>query len=166
MKQDIKKIKEENGIAYDATLREQLKYLHQILGTDITDVAVSAMEYGIKFQPRGKMVLKVMSKLASDLSVALLEAKGERKLSEEEKGHFEAVKHLVSTLGNLQFDLKKIIKKVDEVNKLVESLSKMGMKFAESIMDAQDEFKEVRANINALSWLSNNPEIAYLFDSD
>ncbi|MBN2016073.1 hypothetical protein JW766_04540 [Candidatus Dojkabacteria bacterium] len=163
---DEKNLKDLNTIAYDRNLRDQLARLHEMLGVEITDVASGAMEYTTKFRPSAENTLKVMSKLASDLSVALIEAKGNKKvLSEEEREDYKAIEGVAETLGNLQYKLNKLIKSVKKFNENTEELQELGFRLAQDIMDAQDQFRNVRANMNALGHMSENPHLASLFES-
>jgi hypothetical protein len=154
--------KKQNTIAYDKHLREKLKTLHDMLGIEITDVAVGAMDYGLKFNPQAKEILKTLSSITSDFSVVLLNAKGNKsKLSEEEQLDYDNIKSLTAYLGNLQYKLNKIIQKAEEFNKLTVELRDMGMSCAEYIMEAQEQFRMVRANINDLAFMSADPDVAY-----
>lgn len=160
----IKKFKEENTIAYDKQLREKLRALHDSLGEEVTDVATAAMDYGGKFSPEAKITLKLMSELASDLSVALINAKSDKeKLSPEEQQDYENISALAENLGNLQFKLNRIIQKSEEFKKVAQELQEEGMNLAENIMDAQESFRMVRANINDLAFLSADPNVAYKY---
>lgn len=162
---DAPDLKSVNSIAYDASLREQLEELHKMLGLEITDVATGAMEFGIKFNGDGERVLKFLSKMASQLSIALIEAKKQKvELTVEEKEDFERIKSLTAVLGNVQDKLNRVLKTSKEILFKNEEIGKQGMDLAEYIMDAQEQFRNVRASINAFGFLSNNPELAKLFD--
>ena len=160
-----KKFKKENTIAYDKNLRSQLKTIHDMLGEDVTDIASRAMEYGIEFHPKSQGVLKAISKLTSDLSVAILEAKDDKKkLSKVEQEDFEQVKTLTNLLGNLQFKINEVIKNIDKFNRVAEKLYEAGVSLAQDIMDSQEKFRMLRADFNAIGFLSDDPEISTLLD--
>lgn len=157
--------KSENRIAYDKYLRSKLGELHDMLGVEITDVAVGAVNYGMKFNPEAKDILKTLSSITSDFSVLLVSAKGENKeLTEKEQQDFNNIKKLTDYLGNIQFKLNKIIQKSEEFKKLARELEELGVGCAEYIMEAQEEFRNVRAEINDLSYLSVNPSVAYQYE--
>jgi len=162
-----KVLQKQNAIAYNVPLRELLKKLHEMLGIEITDLANEALQHRIQFREDTTIVLKIMSRLASDLSILLIEAKQSKKiLSKEEQYDFETVKSLTGTLGNLQFRLNNLImmSTMSEVSNI--QFSKASLEFAEEIMKAQQQFREVRANINSLGFLSHNPELARVFDGE
>jgi len=157
-------LKDANKIAYDKPLRERLKELSDFLSTDITDVASGASEYGLKFAPDAKNVIKEMSKLDADLTVALIEVRGKGELNKEEKEDFELIKGLTESLGNLQFKINKIIKKSEHMNKLSQELVDDSLNAGLEVMNTQEQFRKVRKKINAIGILSNNPDIAFLLD--
>ncbi len=157
-------MKNYNNIAYDKNLRERLEELHRLLGAEVTDVADQAMKHGISFIPGAKKIMKLMSKLASDLSVALLEARGDNELSTEEDQNFNEIKKLAGTLGNLQYKLNEIIKKVNLINKQMEELREISFDFGDEISDAQADFRKARAHINDLGYVSDDPHLASLFE--
>lgn len=158
-------LKQQNTIAYDMNLRERLKVLHQLLGEDITDIASAAMDYGIKFQPQAKDILKEVSELTSDLSVAVLEAKNDKQtLSAEEEEDARQLSEITNILGNLQFKLNKVIMAIDKFKALAEELNSVGVALAEEIVHAQEHFRDLRADFNALGFLSKNPKISMLLD--
>lgn len=162
----IKAFKNKNAIAYDESLRDKLKQLHNMLGAEITDVAAGAFDYGQNFNPEAKQVLKTLSSIASDLSVVLLNARKKKTLSKEEQRDFDNVKNLTESLGNLQFKLNKIIQKAEEFKKIAQDLREMGMDCSNYIMDTQEQFRMVRANINDFSYMSVDPEIAYQYKEE
>jgi|GEM_PF-1937570 len=167
MNPGIQDLKKKNAIAYNRPLRDQLETVHKLLGSEITDVANTAMNYGIKFQPSAEGALKIMSKLASDLSVLLLEAKKEKEsLSTEEESDYDAIKSLTDVLGNLQFELNRIVKLSKKFYEIAEELLDEGVSLGETIIEAQASFREVRIDINALGFLSRNKDIAYLFEDN
>lgn len=159
------KLQKQNVIAYNRPLRDQLKMVHEMLGIEITDVANEAIEFQDKFRTDAVNMLHVMSKLAADLSILLIEAKAtKRRLSAGEQNDFDAIKSLTGTLGNLQFKLNNLINMSKESKRLSIEISKASLEFAENIMQAQQQFREVRAGINSLGFLSNNPDLAHMFD--
>jgi len=160
-------LQKQNVIAYNRPLRDQLKMVHEMLGIEITDVANEAIEFRDKFRVDAEKMLRIMSKLAADLSILLIEAKAtKRRLGSSEQNDFDAIKSLTGTLGNLQFKLNNLIHMSMESKKLSIDISKASLEFAENIMQAQQQFREVRAGINSLGFLSNNPELAYMFDNE
>jgi len=159
------KFKKKNTIAYDADLRKQLKHIHDLLGEDVTDVASQAMEYGFKFQPEAKSLLKAISKLTSDLSITILDAKSDKKkLNKEEQEDFDRVKGMTDVLGNLQYKMNEVIKDVGVFNKATEELYESGLDLAEEIVTSQEQFRELRSDFNAIGFLSKDPNISSLLD--
>lgn len=157
---DLKTI---NTIAYDKPLRDYLKQLHDMLGEGVTDIASNAMEFAYKYRTDASDYLKLMSQLTSELSIVLIQAKGDKKLDEEEQRHFDAIKGLAETLGNLQFKINKIIEDLRKLDKLADKVSEEGAELANSVIDAQAEFRAVRSDINDLNVFSRNPRLANLF---
>ena len=149
------KFKKKNTIAYDADLRKQLKHIHDLLGEDVTDVASQAMEYGFKFQPEAKSLLKAISKLTSDLSITILDAKSDKK---------KLNKGMTDVLGNLQYKMNEVIKDVGVFNKATEELYESGLDLAEEIVTSQEQFRELRSDFNAIGFLSKDPNISSLLD--
>ena len=165
MEPDISELKKKNTVAYNKPLRDQLEAIHQMLGTDVTDIANSAMQYSIRFNPDAEETLSKMSKLASDLSVLLLEVKSQKKeLNEEEKHDYDAMKKIADILGNLQFEINQIVKISKKFKDIAADLLEKGTALGMSIINAQEVFRNVRIDINALGFLSQNKEIAYLFE--
>ncbi|MBD3329408.1 hypothetical protein GF357_02845 [Candidatus Dojkabacteria bacterium] len=163
MAPSIKDLKKSNKIAYDETIRKNLIELHKFLGLGMTDVAVEAIGGSDTFLPHAKKALKSMSKQASDLTVALLEARGDSKLSKEEENDFRSIALVTSTLGNLQFKLNDLIKMAEMGQGRSADFLNRASNFADAIMAAQAEFRNARAGINALGGLSEDPSIAYIF---
>jgi regulator of replication initiation timing len=156
-----------NSIAYNGNLREQLKTLHEMLGLEVTDVASGAMEFGYKFRGDAEKVIKYLSKMASQLSIALQEARrGEKTLTSQEQEDYEKIKALTAVLGNLQDKLNRVIKSTDKINLQNEKLREQGVDLAEHIMQAQDSFRSVRAGINAYGFMSQDPLLAKLFEEE
>jgi hypothetical protein len=157
-------MKDYNNIAYDKNLRERLEELHRLLGAEVTDVADQAMKHGIGFVPGAEGVMKIMSRLASDLSVALLDARGDNELNVEENKNFNEIKKLAGTLGNLQYKLNEVIKKIKLINKQMEELRELSFDFGDDISNAQADFRKARAHINDLGYVSDDPRLASLFE--
>jgi hypothetical protein len=154
-----------NSIAYSGNLREQLATLHEMLGVEVTDIASNASQYGIKFSSDAEKVLTYMSTVASKLTLALMEAKQSKQtLTPEEQVDYDKVKGLTAIVGNLQDKLNRLIKTMQEVNELNLKINEQGMELGNYIMDAQEEFRNVRSRINAYGFFSANPELSYLFD--
>ena len=161
----VKDYKQKNTIAYDTYLRERLETLHHLLGTNITDVASGAMEYAYKFNPEAKEVLKTMSRLTSDLSVDLMNAKSDKKiLTKEEQEDFDHIKEVVEYLGNMQFKLNKIIQKSKELQNISVELNDLGISFTNDILDAQEKFRSIRADINDFGIMSEDQKTASSFE--
>ena len=164
MDPDSPNLKNINTIAYDKTLREKVEELHNSLGEGITDVAAQATQFITKYKEDAVKQLKFMSKLTADLSVALIQARGNKELNAEEQGQFEAIEKLADALGNLQFRINRLIMDITKMEKLSEQISDEGAVLLEAVMDVQTKMRTIRANINALGFFSNNPEMAHLFD--
>lgn len=156
-------LKTVNTIAYDKPLRDYLKQLHDMLGEGVTDIASNAMEFAYKYRTDAADYLKFMSQLTSELSVALLEAKGDKKLDEEEQRHFDGIKGLAETLGNLQLKINKIIQDLKKLDNLADLVSEEGASLANEVIEAQAQFRTVRSDINDLNVFSRNPRLANLF---
>lgn len=165
MNSNAPKLSNVNSIAYDGNLREQLKILHEMLGFEVTDVASGAMEFGYKFKGDAEKVMKYLSKMASQLSIALQEArKTGKQLSSQEQEDYERIKALTAVLGNLQDKLNRVIKTTEDINQQNEKLREQGVDLAEHIMEAQDSFRSVRAGINAYGFMSEDPLLVRLFE--
>jgi hypothetical protein len=153
-----------NGIAYNDDLRAQLKQLHEMLGVELTDAATSAMEFGYKFKGNAEKVLRFMSKMAAQFSIALINTrKSLPQMSAEEQRDYESMKLLTVAIGNLQDKLNRLIKSTEEVNRLNEKIQDSGLGLAEEIMYTQEQFRKVRSEINDYGFLSKNPELANIF---
>lgn len=164
MNSDSPNLKNINTIAYDKTLREQLEELHNSLGEGITDVAAQATQFITKYKEDAVKQLKFMSKLTADLSVALIQARGDKELNAEEQNEFEAIEKLADALGNLQFRINRLIMDITKMENLSEQISDEGTVLLEAIIEAQTSMMATRADINDLGFFSNNPELAHLFD--
>lgn len=163
MSPTISDLKKDNKIAYNSDIRCKLIELHKFLGLGMTDVVVEAIGGSDKFLPHAKVALKSMSKRASDLTVALLEARGDSDLSEDEEQDFKLIALVTSTLGNLQYKLNDLIKMAEMGEGKSFDFVNRASDFADAIMAAQEEFRNARASINALGALSDDPSIAYIF---
>lgn len=159
---NIQDFKTKNTIAYDMFVRDRLETLHRLLGEDVTDVADGAMEYGYKFIPESKNVLKEVSKLTSDLSLSLMNAKHDKKaLTSEEEQDYKEMKDLIDDLGNMQFKLNKVIQKIETLKKDASELVTLSTSFAQDIINAQEKFRNIRIDINDYGFLSSDPKIAH-----
>lgn len=154
----------QNGIAYNRSVRKQLKKIHDSLSMDVTDVAANASQYAIKFTPHAQETLKEVSKLSSDLTVALLNAKGDKTLTKKEREDYKSIKQLIDILGNVQFKMNGIIQKSKKMNQIADELVDDSYELSKEIMNAQDKFRAVRKKINAYGAFSNNPRIAMLME--
>ncbi|HEX9804127.1 MAG TPA: hypothetical protein VGA67_00435 [Candidatus Dojkabacteria bacterium] len=165
MNDDAPNLTDKNSIAYNHNLRTQLETLHNMLGSEVTDIAGNAMEFGFKFSNDAESVLKYMSKSASQLSIALINARNKGgELTAEEQKDYDNIKSLAAILGNLQDKLNRVIKLVKNANEINAQISEQGMSFADSVVKAQEQFREVRKDINDYGFLSKNPELASLFE--
>lgn len=155
-----------NSIAYNEDIRNQLKTLHEMLGNEMTDIANGAMELTNRFSDQGDDLLKYMSKLTSQLSIFLINARNaDSNLSEEEKQDYERIKSLTNVIGNLQDKLNRVVKLLKSARDINTQVGEEGMELAENIMNAQQEFRSVRSGINAYGFLSEDPKMANLFES-
>ncbi|MCL4367339.1 hypothetical protein M1563_04195 [Patescibacteria group bacterium] len=164
MNSDSPNLKNINTIAYDKTLREKLEELHNSLGEGITDVAAQATQFITKYKEDAVKQLKFMSKLTADLSVALIQARGDKELNTEEQNQFEDIKKLADALGNLQFRINRLIMDITKMENLSEQISEEGTVLLEALIEVQDKLRTIRADINDLGFFSNNPTLANLFD--
>lgn len=164
MDPDSPNLKNINTIAYDKTLREKLEELHNSLGEGITDVAAQATQFITKYKEDAVKQLKFMSKLTADLSVALIQARGDKELNTEEQNQFEDIKKLADALGNLQFRINRLIMDITKMENLSEQISEEGTVLLEALIEVQDKLRTIRADINDLGFFSNNPTLANLFD--
>lgn len=165
MDDNIQNLNDMNAIAFDGSLRDKLKTLHDMLGDEVTDVATNAYEFGIRFNSDSEKILKYMSSIASKLTLALMKArKSKENLSPEEQEDFDKIVYLTTVLGNLQDRLNTVINLSKQINDLNFQINEASIKLADEIMDSQEKFREVRANIDAYGFLSTNPELARLFE--
>lgn len=164
MNSDSPNLKNINTIAYDKTLREKLEELHNSLGEGITDVAAQATQFITKYKEDAVKQLKFMSKLTADLSVTLIQARGNKELNAEEQNQFEDIKKLADALGNLQFRINRLIMDITKMENLSEQISEEGTVLLEALIEVQDKLRTIRADINDLGFFSNNPTLANLFD--
>lgn len=164
MNLDTANLKTANAIAYDKPLRDYLKELRNTLSEGLMDISVSAMKQGTEYKFKAIEQLKFMSGLTSELSVALIKAKGEKKLDTQEQEQFDSIKELTNTLGNLQFSLNSIIMDFNKMEKLGDKISKEGEDLMNSVVDVQAKLMTIRADINDLGFFSKNSELAHLFD--
>ena len=154
-----------NAIAYNGNLRDQLQVLHEMLGVEVTDIASDATKFGLKYSSDAEEVLLYMSRMASKLTLALSDArKSKEQLTQEEQEDYDRIKSLTDVIGNLQDKLNRVIKFSKQINDLNSQMSEYSMKLGEEIMNAQAKFREVRSGINAYGFLSDNPELARLFE--
>ncbi|HUD44836.1 MAG TPA: hypothetical protein VMR41_04795 [Patescibacteria group bacterium] len=158
-------LKSVNTIAYDKPLREKLDELHVSLGEGITDIAASATQFTAKYKETAIIQLKFMSKLTADLSVALIHARDGKQLDIEEQSQFDDMKKLADSLGNLQFQINRLIMDVTKMEKLSEQISSEGDSLLNAVMDVQSKLTVIRSDINDLGIFSNNPQMATLFDN-
>lgn len=155
-------LERQNSIAYNRKLRGQLKKLHEMLGEEITDLASGDLGNASTYFNEAQRVLKELSGLTAQLSVILLEAKqSKEELSDEEKYDYSMIHDLTNALGNLQFELNRLIKHMEPTDK--EQYTKESLKVMERITQVQEQFRAVRSHINDFGSMSNNPEIAQIF---
>lgn len=155
-----------NSIAYNADIRDQLKTLHEMLGNEMTDIANGAAELTNRFSDQGEDLLKYMSKLTSQLSIFLINARNaDTNLTEEERLDYERIKSLTNVIGNLQDKLNRVVKLLKSARDINTQVGEEGMELAELIMNAQQEFRYVRSGLNAYGFLSEDPKMANLYES-
>ena len=164
-KTTLKDYESVNKISYNKNLRQKLEEAHKFLGLEVTDVIDASTGDREDFIRSAQNVLKMMSKFASDLSVALFEA-GKGHLNWKEAVEADKVGKIAEMLGNLQFELNKVIKYAEEQGAETAKIIEMISDFGSSVMKAQEEFRSVRASMNALGYLSDNPRLAYLFKGE
>lgn len=157
-------LKKENTIAYDNKLRDYLEDLNSTLDIGITDLSSQTVTLIIKFKEDAVKQLKFMSKLTADLSVALIKAKGEKDLKQEEQEQFDTIKHLADSLGNLQFKINRLIMDMTKMEELGEKISSESEAILESTMELQTKLMNIRVEINDFGFLSHDPAIARLFN--
>lgn len=157
-------LEKKDSIAYNPIVRQQLENLHDMLGVEITDIPDALITGEPGSIERGQNILKELSKLTSDLSVALLEIKGQKdQLNPQENTNYESIKGLVGTLGNLQYELNDILKFKASGND-DPKLAEMAMDLEQDIISVQEEFRKVRSNINDLGFLSYDPNISFEYN--
>lgn len=156
-----------NQISSNPTLRQQLQSLHEMLGSEITDVATDALRFGSHFSQEAEQVLRTMSEVTAKLTVALLEVKNfKQNLSTEEQADYDKIKSLVLVLGNFQDKINRLIKLSKQINKLNTQLKSSALDLTEDILITQQKFREVRSQINDYGFLSKNPNLALLLEED
>lgn len=155
-----------NSIAYNADIRDQLKTLHEMLGNEMTDISNGAMEVSNRASDQGEQLLKYMSKLTSQLSIFLINARNaDTNLTEEERQDYERIKSLTNVIGNLQDKLNRVVKLLKTIREASNEIGEEGMELAQLIMNAQQEFRYVRSGLNAYGFLSEDPKMANLYES-
>lgn len=161
-----KDFQEINQVAYNSKIRYKLKDIHQLLGGEITDVASAGMQVGRSIIEKAEELREQISSLTSELTVALIELRGnEADFNKEEVEDFRNIKRITDQLGNLQFSLNHLIKKIKTYNEAADEVQEVGMDLGEQIMDSQELFRKVRADMNAFGLLSKDPETAVVFDA-
>lgn len=123
-----------------------------------------ATQFITKYKEDAVKQLKFMSKLTADLSVTLIQARGNKELNAEEQNQFEDIKKLADALGNLQFRINRLIMDITKMENLSEQISEEGTVLLEALIEVQDKLRTIRADINDLGFFSNNPTLANLFD--
>ncbi len=162
-KQNLQEI---NQIAYNPEIRERLQKIHEMLGAEVTDLASAGMNIGMRVVDNARKLREEISSLTSDLTIALMDIRGaEGSLNQEEKDDFENVRELTEQLGNLQFKINALIKKTVKYNEVASEVQEAGMDLATNIMDTQDKFRKVRADLNAYGVLSKDPDVATSYNS-
>ncbi len=81
------------------------------------------------------------------------------------KNNDQNLKNLVTFLGNLNFNINKTLILIQEYKKESQKTNKQSFELTKGIMELQSKFRIVRANINDLSFISKDPEIAYKFNN-
>jgi len=153
---------EQNAIAYNPVLRDQLKDLHELLGDEISNIVAEAIEPGRKLSEQAEKALLAMSEGASKLTLELMAVReSKKKLNEEEQRNYDQIRNLAATLGNLQLKVSKILKIVSEITAMNVLLKGAAIDLTEDITAAQQQFREVRSGINDFGVFSQNPDLAY-----
>ncbi len=70
-----------------------------MLDLGVTDIAASAIQCALKYKADATQELKFMSKLTADLSVALINAGGEKELNTQEQEQFLSIKKTYRFIG-------------------------------------------------------------------
>lgn len=163
---DTNQLIKQNAIAYNTKLRDQLKRLHEMLGDEITDLVSGTLGDKNSFFPKAKKIIKDLSELTAQLSLILIEAKKTKtKLTQEEERDYQMITELTDSLGNLQYQLNKLLKNMHGTQD-VEVFTTESLKVMEQITTIQEKFRSVRSQINDFGHLSNNPEIAVMFKNE
>ncbi len=134
-----------------------------MLDLGVTDIAASAIRCAVKYKADAVEELKFMSKLTADLSVALINASGEKELNAEEQEQFLSIKKLTDSLGNLQFRINRLIIAITKMEKLGEQIASGGQVLLDAIMETQTNLIAIRADINDLGHFSKNSQLSSLF---
>ena len=159
-------LKGDNAIATNGNLREQLETLHEMLGLEVTEVAANALQFGSRFSAGADKVLTCLGNISSDLTIALMEArKSKKNLSDDEQKDYDEVRSLNIVIGNLQGRLNRIVRAARQVNELNLQMKQDGIGLDEEIMASQQKLREVRSGLNAIGFLSANPNLARLIDA-
>lgn len=137
-----------------------------MLGNEMTDISNGAMEVSNRASDQGEQLLKYMSKLTSQLSIVLINARNaDTNLTEEERQDYERIKSLTNVIGNLQDKLNRVVKLLKTIREASTEIGEEGMELAQLIMNAQQEFRYVRSGLNAYGFLSEDPKMANLYES-
>lgn len=159
-------LKQINTIAYDKELRDLLKQAHDTLGESVTDIANKSMQSTMTLVDDARTELSRLSQMASELSIALINAKGDKRLDLDEQTHFDQVKDFAGRLGNIQFRINRIIRTFDERAKLDGEINTLSLSLAQEIMDTNDVIHSLRASMNALGLYSNDKDLARIADEE
>lgn len=163
MNANILKLKQQNAIAYNRKLRSQLRNLHEMLGDEITDLVTGELGDPDTFFTEAQKVIKTLSELTANLSVLLLKVKESKKeLSAEEERDYHMIEELTDALGNLQYEIHMLIKHMQQSQK-IKTFTAESLRVIDKIVETQEKFRAVRAQINNFGYMSKNPEIAALF---
>jgi len=213
----VKKVVEE------AELISSLRNLVTLISEQIVSSSYSVSGNIDKWLQEGEGLRAELSSLTSNLTIALMNAKGEKKdLANEEEASFrgvqlltnelgnfllsftrlinlvegskthlmsiielsnplmdritvfintfslkkngkDSIKKLVEFLGNSQYKLNKSLIEMEKYQKNAQQIDERAFDLSTKILDAQQVFREVRASINDLGFLSDDPSMASLF---
>jgi chromosome segregation ATPase len=147
----------------DKDLYKQISAIKRVLGEDATDVADRAMSISTETQIRVEELIKIISKLAANVSAMVIEAKANETLTEEQIEKFDRISEFAKKLGNNQFELLMLARHLRSFNELADVINREGFELADKIMELQNELLEIRYDLDYLGVFNNNPVLANYF---
>lgn len=160
-------MKQQNTIAYDTPFREAIEKSHNLLGTDITDFYQQAWEQGSEGKDKALQILKNYSKATADLSLALMQAREDKKdLSPEEENAYQKAKEGTVRLSKIQKKVNDMVGKINQRVELAQELSKDSDELVEMVMDTQEYLRNLRSSMNAYGYMSDDKEVARKFEDN